>query len=88
MEKGYVILLMVIDMKKNGEIVKKKEKEYITLIVVKDMKEIFCDDGFIKIEFGQAGIEKVAFAVPYFHKENVTEKKLQSILSSKTKYVK
>ena len=39
----------------------------------------FCDDGFIKIEFGQVGIEKVAFAEPYFHKENVTEKKHISV---------
>ena len=39
----------------------------------------FCDDGFIKVGFGQVGIEKVAFAEPYFHKENVTEKKYISI---------
>jgi hypothetical protein len=49
----------------------------------------FCDDGFIKIEFGQVGIEEFAFSEPYFHKENVTEKKIyQSTLLNKTECVK
>ena len=39
----------------------------------------FCDNGFIKIGFGQVGIEKVAFSEPYLHKENITEKKDISI---------
>ena len=31
--------------------------------------ETFCDDGFIKIEFGQVGIEQITFAEPYIHKD-------------------
>ena len=36
--------------------------------------EKFCDNGFIKMEFGQAGIEAAAFSDPYFHEENTTNK--------------
>ena len=35
-----------------------------------------CDKGFVKIEFGQIGVEQVAFSEPYFHKEGVTPNEL------------
>ena len=31
--------------------------------------EYACDHGFVKVEFGQIGVEQVAFSEPYFHKE-------------------
>ena len=31
--------------------------------------EYVCDNGFLKIEFGQIGVEEVAFSEPYIHKE-------------------
>ena len=40
----------------------------------------WCDNGFIKMEFGQAGIENVAILEPYIHR-NTTEKKEIEIVS-------
>ena len=40
----------------------------------------WCDNGFIKIEFGQVGIENVAFIEPYIHRDT-TEKKEVGIVS-------
>ena len=28
-----------------------------------------CDHGFVKVEFGQIGVEQIAFAEPYEHKD-------------------
>ena len=39
-EKEYIIIMMVIDMKVIGKMIKKKEKEYIIIRMEQDMKEI------------------------------------------------
>ena len=44
MEKEFIIMLMVIDMKENGKMIKKMEKEFIIMLMVIDMKEILIMD--------------------------------------------
>ena len=41
-----------------------------------------CDNGFIKVEFGQIGVEGVAFSEPYIHKEIISPKNIPIHLES------
>ena len=38
----------------------------------------FCGDGFLKVEFGEIGIEKVAFSEPYIPDNNSTSKNISA----------
>ena len=46
-----------------------KDKYY--WLIQNSWGEEVCDQGFVKVEFGQVGVENVAFSEPYIHNEGV-----------------
>ena len=44
--------------------------------------EYACDNGFVKVEFGQIGVEQISFVDPYVHKEVENPKKIPITLDS------
>ena len=64
-----------------------KDNRYYWL-VQNSWGENFCDKGFIKIEFGQIGIEKVSFAEPYLPNKESIPTEIDLTFDSVSEYCK